>query len=217
MPIPGQSVMQVTWVGRIFGQQIRHVRHWGYVSNGPVQDDLYGIAYQFAGIVGPGGSADFTTSYLNCLSSNYTLEAIVAKVLWPQQGRYAEINPAGPLVGGRTAAITGNLQAGIHANTALGGRKQVASYKIGPMATTDSVAGMTSAGLKAALATYAGTFTLAVPQPLPNLIAWVPCIFHRGKKISPGVYAESSWDKIIASVYEDEVRVKGTRTIGRGE
>lgn len=217
MPIAGSSVMQVTWEGMCFGQKIRHVRTWGVFSNGSVAGNLNEIALQFAQVVAPGGSADFTTPYLACLSSSYTLTSITAKVLFPVQGRFASLPAAGGTVGARGVALTGNLQSGIHVWTALGGRSQVASYKIGPQASGDASAGAVVAGLQAALASYAGTFTLAIPQPSPNVISWVPCIFHRAIAKKPDVFASETWTTITGAKYETQVRVKSTRTLGRGE
>jgi len=212
MALAGNAVIQVSWIGRCFGQQIRHVRHWKVQTVGASGSTLMDYASEIISKVSVGGSADFTTSLLSCLSSSYTLEQYRAQVIYPVRGAFMSVNAPGGTIGTRGAAKTANLQGGIHAATEFGGRNMVASYKIGPLAADDAAAGMMVVGLQAAFNGYAGTFTLPIPAAAPGNVVWVPCIYHK----VPAFDAVKA-HFIVRSDAEYEIRVKNTRTVGHGE
>ncbi len=212
MGIPAGSVMEATWTGTAFGQTIRHTRHWSLASGGTGGGNQYDYALAFWDAIRIGSGADWTTAYLNCMSSVYTMNSLRTQIIFPTRGAYVLANVAGGTVGARGTTNTGNLQACVSAATALGGRSQVSNSKIGPIASGDIVAGLIQAGLTTALNSYAGTFTLAVVMTGTQSSSWVPCVYHRRK--APLV---SSADTIFRVQVGKEARVKSTRTIGYGE
>jgi hypothetical protein len=188
------------------------VRTWRLVSGGTAAGNLNDYAQSFLGVITPAGSADKTTSYLACLSSSYTLTQVRTQIISPVRGAYAFVDLGTPAPGARGVAGSANSDGSIEASTALAGRSQVASYKIGPISTTDQTAGLISAGLSAALSNYAATFTQTINITVGNISGWFPCIYHRAPKAGMPVS-----DDIIEASNFTEVRVKNTRTLRRGE
>lgn len=212
MPVAPNAVMSVTWKGLIWGQITRHVRHWRLASGGGGPADLLDYANAMITAIQVGGPADFTTAYRNCLTNDWKLQEYRAQVISPVRGAYGYLVPGAITGGTRPASQLTNIQASVEAATAYGGRSQVACYKIGPISYDDTLHGETTALLDPFLGVYAGTFTLPVTLTGTAASVWNPCIYHYRKPALAIPY-----DDIRTAGARNEVRVKNTRTVRRGE
>lgn len=215
MSVSPGDVYQAVVTGEVFGQFVRHVRTW-YVDtlSAPIAND---VAFMDALLEDTvlGGPHDKLTKYLLCLSSSYTALTYAVQKVSPTRWAKRIMNLPALTVGDRPATNTANLQAAITVAGALASRKQVATYKIGPMATSDCIAGEVGAALKTILGNYADTFKLPLGITIGGATAvLVPAIYHAGTK---DPFVPGTADQISTAVVQYQVRVKSTRTLDRGE
>lgn len=215
MAVNAGDVYQTTILGECFNQFIRHVRTW-YVDtlSAPIAND---ITFMDALLSDTqlGGVHDQLTKYLDCLSSSYTMIRYSSQKVSPSRWAARRVNVVAGGAGTRPATNTANLQAAITASGALASRKQIASYKIGPLSTSDTIAGEVGAAVKVKLRDYADLFTQSLPITVGGAVAiLLPAIYHAGTRTP---FVPGSADAISTTLVQYQTRVKSTRTLDRGE
>lgn len=212
MPIPENSIMQLSFRGEFALQRIIHVRTFQLGAGGTGTGLPQEFQTAFLGTVLSGAGNTILEDYLGCLSSGYTLREVRAQIVWPTRYAYSYEVPAGPPVGLRGATGQALLDACLEGSTALAGRSEVACYKIGPIAAADSANGLIVNDLLALLSTYSDSFVGPLSVATPSPATWIPGIFHR-KAVPP---ADEFTAFVQAEAYA-ETRAKTTRTVRRGE
>jgi hypothetical protein len=212
MALPSNSIMQVSFRGEFALQRILHVRTLELASGALGEFTPQSYQEAFIEAIRDDGPKDWVTSYLACLTSGYTLNQIRCQIVYPIRYAYSFVDFAPGKPGTRGPTGQGLLAANIEGSTAFAGRKQVANYKIGPIAAGDCTNGEIGNDLKAALLTYSGKFTQSVALTTPDDSVWVNGIWH---KKTPGPAVDFN-TFIEASPY-NTVRGKTTRTVRRGE
>lgn len=215
MAINPGDVIQATVLGTCFGQRIRHVRTW-YVDtvSAPIVSDINFVSDMLLDTK-LGAPHDKVTPYITCLSSSWAGLTYSVQKVSPYRFARREVAITPGTVGSRGAATSANIQGAITCTSSLAGRKYTASYKIGPVAVDDSVAGKLVLAMRTALENYCGDLVLPLGIVVGGATAVLqPAIFHAGTRTP---FVPASADIILAARSHEETRVKVTRTIGRGE
>lgn len=154
MPLAPDDLVRISFRGSCFGQRIlmdlTYLTTVG-VPGQPTDETLLSVlnAVQLA-------PTDIRTAYLACLPPQYELNEIRAQRIFPVRDAYVSFFPVAGTVGtNANNATVSNDAAAITRRTALSGRDQVSTLKIGPAPDAVSVAGRLTAvygGLLAALA-----------------------------------------------------------------
>jgi len=215
MAVVAGDVFQTQVIGEAFGQVVRHVRTWFVDSVTGVIPDASGFQVDFLNDTKIAAAHDIITPYLNCLSNGY--QSLYYQCQKTDPSRYYRSQVAMPTatMGARGVCNTANLQGALNVNGVFGSRRYRASYKLGPIATLDTVSGLLVAGLTTAMDTYAQTFLLplSIASGAGSAIMF-PAIYHAGTRVP---FVAGTADQIVAYTVRNQVRVKGTRTVGRGE
>jgi len=206
MPIPDDSIIQVTFRGLYAGQKILMVRHYtnfGVFPAGTVQANLQEVIDDVAAA----GTLDIETAYRATLPPEYQLTEIRAQQILATRSAYTSQFPGAAVGTWATSALTGNRSSVITLRTPEAGRNQVANMKIGPAPDDSSVDGSLTVAYKAALAALGSklvtTFTMA-----NGVVVLAPVIFHRATN------TKTVTGNFILNPF---ARVERRRTVGLGE
>lgn len=206
MPIDNGAIVLVSFRGLCFGQRII-LTHTLRKTSAPagtktVEQELESIIEDTKA----GGNIALVPPYLACLPTTYSLTEIRAQVISPVRSAY--LTNSELLVGTHASPATvANDSAAITLRTALAGRREVSTKKIGPVPDAASAAGLLTTPYRGLLSQVA----LALKQTtvLPDGEAYSPVIWHRN--LVP------SFSLVTNHVLGDQSRTQRRRTVGLGE
>lgn len=199
------NIISLKWSGICFNQLIQYGLTL-VCDVAPTSPDVTTGLNNILSSFGPGGANDQTTAYLALLPPQYTLTSLNAQVIYPTRSAYASLGGGG-LVGTGPAATAANDSAAFTLRTALAGRKQVSTKKIGPIGDGARAAGGYTILYAASLAAFAG-FQLGEKTVAADGGQYHQVIYHR---TSPGQY-----DYIESFIVASTARVHRRRTVGIG-
>lgn len=207
MPLLPDDVVRLQFRGRCFGQQILADLTY-VVSVGVPAQPTDTVLLDFLNQIQI-GATDLRTPYLALLPPQYVLDEIRAQKVFPTREAYVSFFPVAGTVGtNANNATVGNDAAAITRRTALSGRSQVSTLKIGPAPDGAAAAGAITAAYGALLATFAAA-TLTTVVDAVSTAQYVACIANRN-----GVVNGRLLRSYRVGIYS---RVNYRRTVGIGK
>lgn len=207
MGLNPDDIVQISYLGRVFGQKTMLVRNYVFTGEGVIGQTPAQATDAILTAVVPGGDTDaVAAAYLQCLPTNWQLEYVKAQIIKPI--RYAaqtdEIFAAGTWA---STALVPNNQGAVVVRSALAGRKHRGVVKVGPLPSNAATAGLLTAEYYTALEAFANT--LDNPLTIPAIAgALYPVLYH---------FATNTKDAITSHETQKQARVIRRRTIGVGE
>jgi hypothetical protein len=204
------DIIAITAVGSAFNQLIMFTQTYAVVSvTGVISDQDEQQQMLDAVRAGVGGGDLWETLYLACLPPQYTLEKFRAQKVRPSRISYVE-TPRGAAGTHASDAFTANVSAAIPLTTNLARRDQLAVKKLGPIPDPSDVAlnGFLTAAYQVKMNLFAAGLLSTMVTAAPVITAF-PVIVHR----NPAVPVDS----LTKYRPQGTVRVKGSRTVGRGK
>lgn len=211
MSIPANSIMMVTFHGLYAGQTILFTRHYRNFATIAGDIDPQGLQEAFYDRIKEGGPDDIVTPYVDCLSDSYEMDTVRCQLIHPTRFAFSEflVATSGTM---EDPAATGNVQAALTLRTNGSGRDQVATYKLGPIASNMYTGGVLNETIRVAVRSFGSALLESVSVgPDPFTSDWLPVIYHPVPKV-PGVYS----DVVESRSDHREVRTISRRTVGRG-
>lgn len=208
MPVLVGDSVELQWIGSCFAQTIRMnltyrcaVQNVGRTTGQTLQELLTTVN-------GAGANA-ITPQYLACLPPQYSLLETRAQVIRPTRSAYTSQVFVGGTPGTHASPATvANDSAAVTRRTALAGRRQVSTLKVGPVPDAVSAAGLLVAAYKVLLEAFAGRTTITILNPV-GTEQFIPTIltatgFPDGRDLETFRIGDQS-------------RVQRRRTVGLGE
>lgn len=197
------AIMQVTFEGRLYGQQVLTVMN--YILRDPATLDgpaLLEEAIVWVNVAGAG----LYDKYIACLSEDVQL--IQQHYQWIHPTRYAFVTH---LPGTNNGAIvqsakTGNISQVVTRRTERAGRDQVSNLHLPGVPNEEVNAGLISDGHLEVLQAFGGRSTL--PMDLGGFVTLYPCPFRRS--------APSDGPTLTTSYPQAQARDMRRRTVGWG-
>lgn len=206
MPVAPGDVAQVTFVGRVHGQT--NMNTFFYRTNDTNSADSGVIQTNLANQLraGVGGSDVLETSFLNCISEDYTLEQIWVQII--RSVRYTATKIARSVPGNVAVSCNAvNVSGVITRRAALAGRAFVGGIHMPAVPDTYYSNGNVSGTYLAALNAFASDVLQTVTDS-GLAIVWQPCILHRTTPLT------SSF--LSSTIIQTSLRVMRRRTVGLG-
>lgn len=205
--IPLNGIVQVSLLGRCFGQRIILTHFYRADDASPPSATIVGDLTELLSEIGAGGTAPWTDQYRQCLPQQYTLEEKRAQLIYPTRSVYVQVavNQNGAH---EEPATVANDAAALTLRTDKGGRRQVATKHIGPVPDNVNAQGLIIVAYRTLL-TALGT---AMMNPLVITTTGqtlIPVIYHRGQLTAS--------DDITSVRVGIQSRVQRRRTVGLGE
>lgn len=206
MPVTAGDTMRLTLLGTCFSQRIfldlsyRCTVGNAGVSTQAVLDETLTQAIA-------GGANDVVVRYLACLPPQYTLNELRAQIIKPTRSAFRSLLPVGSVGTNANAATVACDSAALVRRTALSGRTQVSTLKIGPVPDGGSAAGLLTVPYTNTLGLYGPDTIKTLLLPVTT-VQWVSTILD-----SAGL--ASSRD-LVNFVIKPESRVMRRRVVGRG-
>lgn len=206
MALQNNDIIQTTWVGSCFGQLIEMVRNYVVLGPFPVTQSITEDLQSINQAIINGGANDIQTPYLALLPASYTLQLVKSQRIGPVRSVYIPLVFAGGRPGTNAgAASSANHSAGITLRTALAGRKQRGTVKIGPTPDAAAANGLIVPAYSALLSTL-GDRLLTSFVPLLSGSILAPIVYH----------ADHTFDLFNTVLIQPTSRVKARRTVGVG-
>ena len=207
MPVLPDDAIRIQFRGRCFGQQIIMDLSYVVTVGAPAQPTDTTLLDLLDAV--QAAPTNIRANYLACLPPEYTLDEIRAQVVFPNRSAYVSYFPAAGTVGtNANSATVSNDAAAITRRTAIAGRNQTSTLKIGPAPDAVSVAGRLTDAYRTILATLAGSTLVLVTGPV-STAQMVPVILNKD-----GVAAGRLLRSYRVGIYS---RVNRRRTVGIGE
>lgn len=208
MPVLVGDSIELSFIGTCFGQTIRFINTYKCAVQNLARTTTTTLQ-ELITQVSAGGANDIMASYLACLPPQYSLLKIRAQVVHPTRSAYTEQVFVGGTPGTHASPATVACDsASVWRRTALAGRRQVSTLKVGPVPDAVSAAGLLIAAYKALLTTFgADTIKpLVMPVGTEQFVATI---------LTPGG-ANDGRDLISVGV-GDQSRTMHRRVVGLGE
>lgn len=208
MPIVAGDTLRVQFRGYIFDSRI--IMDLSYRCNVGAPG-FYGTILQelLAQVAGPGANA-IMPQYLACLPPEYVLNEIRAQLIKPTRYAYVNLDTLGATGTNPASASVANDAAAIVRRTALSGRNQISTLKIGPAPDAVSVAGELQAGYLLLLNALGAATIKNLNLPV-STAQFTPCILS-----ATGEAGVTPRD-LISFFVGKYSRVNRRRTLGVGE
>lgn len=202
---PVGSIVECTYVGRIFNQTVMNVFHYAVTTEATVQnpiieqDNLLSVFWDnAAGTLG--------NVFVGVMPPEYTLAIASVQFIYPTRYRRSFNNPLA--VGTLGEAVTANVQSTIMFQTDKAGKSQRGAKRM-VMPTNQSDGGVISVIYKGLLQNVANEMITSLSVPESGGV-YTPCIYHRAPNAVP------KFDLITGAVVQDTTRVIRRRTVGVG-
>lgn len=206
MPVTAGDTMRLTFVGLCFAQRIFLDLSYRCTVGAPAVSTADVLDETITQVIA-GGANDIKTNYLACLPASYSVAEIRAQVIKPTRSAFRSTFPVGMVGTNINPATVACDSASIVRRTALAGRNQVSTLKIGPVPDGASASGLLTAGYRLLCQTFA--LDTIKPLLLPvSTVQWLPTILDR--------LGNASSRDLISMFVEPESRVMRRRVVGRG-
>lgn len=208
MPVLVGDSIEVSWIGSCFGQKIVMVNTYKCAVQNLARTTAVTLQ-ELLTVLNGAGASSITPQYLACLPPQYSLLETRAQVVHPTRQAYESQIFVGGTPGTHASPATVACDsAAVTRRTALAGRRQVSTIKVGPVPDAVSAAGLLVAAYKLILETFAGRTTLPQLNPV-GTEQFVPTI------LTP-LGANDGRD-LISFRIGDQSRTMHRRVVGLGE
>lgn len=215
MGLAPDDIIRVTWRASVYAQEIQFQQNYRVLTTDGATaplTSLFIIASYFSNDVTFGGPSALTNAFLGMLGNTVQQYRVDAQRILPTKTIYISKEAALNGTGGTGPKQT-NTCAVFTLVSALPGRKQRATYHIGPLpdsfATQGSLSTPALTALRALAAAAQATQTLTMV--LPGDCTLKPIILHRSPTAVP------RWNDVASSRINFQVRTQRRRTIGVGK
>lgn len=207
MPITAGDTIKLTFKGTCFSQAVFLDLTYVCTVGTPIATIV--SLQEFITAVGPGGPAanQIADSYLACLPPQYLGMVITAQVLRPVRSAYTSITFAAANGTNANAATVACDSAAVTRRTALSGRNQISTLKVGPAPDGASAAGLLTVAYTNLLTTFNGRTLLQQVMPV-STAQYKPAILTK-----IGNYDNRD---LVTGLVTPESRVMRRRVVGRG-
>jgi len=207
MPVIAGDTMRLSFRGTCFGQRIILDLSYRCTVGAPGVATAAVLDETLTAVVG-GGVNDIKTNYLACLPPQYTMNEVRAQIIKPVRSAFRSNTLVGFVGTNVNPATVACDSAASTRRTALSGRNQVSTLKIGPVPDGASAAGLLTVPYTALLAPLMADTIKTLLLPI-STVQWVATI------LSPlGISTERD---LVNGVIQPQSRVMTRRVVGRGE
>lgn len=206
MPVNPGDLIQISWRGKSFGQNVLMVRNYRVSGTGAASQPTGQTLAQIIDTVEAAGTWGGTAQYLACLSNQYSLSEIRAQVVRPDRSAFVARSYV-DVFGNAGASPLSNTTAAITMRTANAGRNQVSTVKIGPIPAAFVASGELTPAARVQLNSMRDWLAFSITADVTGIVL-APIIWH-----APGL----TFDAIIGGTLQPQARVMVRRTVGRGE
>jgi len=202
------DILSLSIQGTIFGQRTLFTQTFS-VQGVDAAIDVTTFLAAWLDNIKSGAPDPIMDHYAAVLSETWVAQKMVAQKVNNPRSVAVEIVQTTP--GERPLTTVGYCTAAVTSRTDLGGRDQIATHHIGPIAPGDVVNGLITNDLKTAFEPLLEDMLEATgPAGYPD-VSLNPCIWHRSLP-GPTVFS----DLVTATILQDQARTQRTRRVGHG-
>lgn len=207
MALMANDILHFSFRGNCFGQRIMLTQWYRASGIGNPSTTLQADFAEWRGLIDGVAVNDLTSQYLALFGSAYELNELRFQRIRPTRSAYSSFVPtatAGTFDGETGTAAN---SAAITYRTALAGRSQVSTKKIGPLPEDASVSGLIADTYAELLSLFAVNLQSDIALPVA------------GVTLTPGIYHPNdfSFTPYASFILQDTSRTMSRRVVGRGE
>lgn len=207
MAIVANDILFFSVRGSCFNQRILLTQYYQATGEGNPSTTLTADFAEWVSVIDAVGNNDLMSRYMALFASSYEAQEMRFQRIKPVRSAYTSFVPsvqAGQFEGETNTAA---MSAGVTFRTALSGRDQVSTKKIGPLPEEASISGLIADTYAELLGQFAAQLATNISL-VQAAVTLVPGIFHPKTQ---------TFTPFASHIVQDTTRTMSRRVVGRGE